>query len=253
MNSSAPSLPYNGESYKSRDKKFAETILFVPFYKGHKKSMQRHIQLVNELGFDAVAFDLYDDLSDLRHAILSAKPKFGLKHVWADQIENMLNFIPGQKIIFSFSNPSASAMEAIARRNGSDVKALVMDSGPTGDLFNSTIKYFKHEVPVPTLPLRMALAAVTTLLWHPNYKNVIHLDLAKFPKGFPLLSIRGWKDKLVSPQLIDSLLEPHSQIEWQKLSLPEAGHLNGLKDFASEYKSATEKFLKAVAAPFQKN
>ncbi len=30
---------------------------------------------------------------------------------------------------------------------------------------------------------------------------------------------------------------------WKKLSLPEAGHLNGLRDFPSEYKPAVEDFL----------
>jgi hypothetical protein len=240
-------LPYGGEWKKAANKKFEESILFVHFFRGHKKSLQRHVDLVNELGFDAVVFDLLDEVLDLRHALLSGRPKFGLKHVWADQIENLLNRIPGQKIIYSFSNPSASAMEAIARRNANDVRALIMDSGPSGDLFGSTIKFFKHEVPVPFLPLRVALAAITTVLWHPNFTKIIHQDLSKFPKGFPLLSIRGWKDKLVKPEQIDMILEPHHQIEWQKLSLPEAGHLNGLKDFPKEYSTAVEKFLKTVS------
>ena len=43
--------------------------------------------------------------------------------------------------------------------------------------------------------------------------------------------------------MIDMVFEPHEHIDWEKLSLPEGKHLNGLKDFADEYKPAVKKFL----------
>ena len=68
---------------------------------------------------------------------------------------------------------------------------------------------------------------------------------------FPIFSIRGWKDNLIPPQDIDRHFEPHKNLDWRKLSLPDAGHLNGLRDFESEYIGPLTKFLKEFSSPFQ--
>jgi hypothetical protein len=49
--------------------------------------------------------------------------------------------------------------------------------------------------------------------------------------------------------MIDKVFEPHGQIDWQKLSLPQAGHLNGLKDFREEYAPVVAQFLKEISKP----
>ena len=70
--------------------------------------------------------------------------------------------------------------------------------------------------------------------------------LAKLPAHFRILSVRGWKDKIVTPEMIDKVFEPHPHLDWVKLSLPQAGHLNGLKDFPEEYKGPVSSFLKEL-------
>ncbi|WP_347358801.1 alpha/beta hydrolase [Bdellovibrio sp.] len=244
-------LPFDGEFFLAREKKFEEVIFFVHFFEGSKKQLLRHIKLVNSWGFDAFAFQLQGDHKNLRSLKLpiSAKGGFGLKHVYADQIESLLNLIPGKKIIFSFSNPSASAIEAMARRNCSDTVALVCDSGPSGRFLPSAYNLYTHEYKIRPLPLRLALTPVLSLSWSPFLHKDLHKDLATFPAGFRILSIRGWKDLLIPPEHIDDVFEPHTQLDWSKLSLPEAGHLTGLRDFKAEYAPTLEKFLKRVAQP----
>ena len=48
----------NKEIFKAAQKRFEETIVFVPFYNGHKLAMKKHVEFVNRLGYDAVVFDL---------------------------------------------------------------------------------------------------------------------------------------------------------------------------------------------------
>jgi hypothetical protein len=239
-------LPSRGEIFRAVEKKFKETVLLVPFFGAEKKNLQKHIEFLNGLGFDCAIFDLRDDWSQIATNLLSSQQQFGLKHVWADQIEALLNEIPGDKIIFSFSNPSASAIEAIARRHAIDIKGLICDGGPSGQLWHSMVNYYVHQTPLPFFPLRAALALASATLWHPQFLKVIHSDLEKFPKGFRILSIRGWKDPLITPKMIDMVFEPHHQLDWQKLSLPEGQHLNGLKDFPEEYQPAVAQFLREI-------
>ncbi len=239
-------LPFEGEWFRSRDKKFEEVVLLVPFWGAKKTNLKRHTEFLNRIGFDCVLFNLKDDLREATAHLLSSKMNFGLKHVWADQIESLLNEIGGTKIVFSFSNPSASAIEAIVRRNASDVRALICDGGPSGQFWNSMLNFFTVEKPLGLFPIRAAAATAISFLWHPQFSKAIHEDLQKFSQSVPILSIRGWKDKLITPQMIDDVFEPHKQLDWKKLSLPQAGHVTGLKDFAQDYEPAVKQFLDEI-------
>lgn len=241
-------LPFEGEFFLSRKKKFEELIFFVHFYDGSKRQLLRHIKMVNDLGFDAFAFQLQGTHKDLlKHIPLNTGLKFGMKHAYADQIEKLLNEIPGKKIIFSFSNPSAAAIEAMARRQCSDTVALICDSGPTARFLPSAYKLFGEEYKVQSFALKAALAPLLSLGWSPHLHRDMSAQLASFPEGFKILSIRGWRDKLIPPSHIDEVFEPHTNLDWTKLSLPESDHLTGLRDFPSEYIPGVEKFLNSIA------
>ena len=173
----------------------------------------------------------------------SAQTGFGLIHVLADQIEQALNQIEGEKVVFSFSNPSSAAIEAISRRKASDIKGLICDSGPSGRIFESMLAYFSQIQPIPFFPARLAVAKLGQFLWSPDFSNRLHHFLENLPKGFPILSIRGWKDNLIKPDEIDCVFEPHFHLNWSKLSLPQGEHLNGFKDFNSIYCSGVLEFF----------
>ncbi len=244
-------LPSQGEFRQSKCKKFEETLILVPFFGAKKSSLTRHIEFFNDLGYDVVFFDLKKGLKDTQGSVFSSDSGLGFKRIWADQIEGILNSISGSKIVYSFSNPSASAIEAISRRHATDIKGLICDSGPSADLYQSSINYLKHEEPIRLLPLRLAAAFVMALVWSPNYKETVHEDLKNIPEHFKILSIRGWKDHLISAQEIDQVFDPHSQIDWQRLSLPQAGHLNGLRDYKEEYAEPVRLFLKTISTSLQ--
>lgn len=242
-------LSFGAEFHPAAKKAYQETVLFSPFHAGKKLQMRRHVELVQELGFDAVDFEYDTGVLSLPNRLVSSQNRLGYKHVWADQVERLFNEIPGRKIVFSFSNPTAGVIEAIARRKAADITGMICDGGPTSRYWTSLVKYFTTEFPVPSLPARWAMATLTTPLWTLNPSRGLAADLARFPKNFPLLSIRGWKDHLIPPQHIDEVFEPHAQLDWRKLSLPEGDHLNGLRDFPEEYRPAVAEFLQQIARP----
>lgn len=240
-------LPYDGTFYYAKNKKFSETIFFVHFYEGSKLLLKRHIELVNELGFDAFAFNLLNNKEYFKNPI-SRRKEIGIKHVYSDQIEFLLNAIAGKKIIFAFSNPSASAIEAMYLRHCSDTTALICDSGPSGKFVKSFFNLFRNYKE-NNLIQTLAKSVFVPIFWSRHLHKDVSQQLASFPKGFPILSIRGWKDDLIPPDHIDSLFEGHPNLSWRKLSLPQAGHLNGLKDFRENYTNGVRNFLLEVATP----
>ncbi|MBL7545246.1 MAG: hypothetical protein JNL11_15615 [Bdellovibrionaceae bacterium] len=239
--------PFDGEYFSSKQKRYNEVIFFVHFYDGSKSQLRRHIDLVNELGFDAFAFNLLDKMALFTNPISRSK-KPGLKHLWADQIHDLLNLLPQKKIIYSFSNPSASAIEAMATRHNLDIVAMVCDSGPSTKFLESVFHLFQHYRK-EGLVNSITKTLITPLVWSPYLHKDMHDHLETFPKGFKILSIRGWKDMLIPPNHIDGTFEPHTHLDWRKLSLPKAGHLNGLKDFKDEYTAGLIPFLQEVATP----
>jgi len=240
--------PDEGELFKASNKKHDALIFFVHFYLGHKKALLRHIRFVNSLGFDAYAFNIKDRIKDHYGIPYShVSKKFGLKHAIADQVEEHLNLLPeySKKIMFAFSNVSGCAIEAMARRTENDIIAMICDSGPSLKFVESAYNLYKYTNPI-RFPLRFIAAPLLAFGWSADAHKDITSDLKKLPQGFPILSIRGWKDPLIKPADIDLCFEPCKNLNWQKLSLPEAGHLTGLRDFPHEYKPVVEQFLNSV-------
>ncbi|MFN7905425.1 MAG: hypothetical protein ACK5P5_09600 [Pseudobdellovibrionaceae bacterium] len=234
---------FDGELFPTKEKKFEELIFFVPFFDGQKKQLQRHIDMVNELGYDAFTFRLWDFKQSPLRSVFASSGAIGVRRIISDQIESLLNQFQQKKIIYSFSNPSAAALEAAARRKCHDIKAIICDSGPSANLLRSTVQlYSKDRLPNHKI-LATAASILLATLWSPQKNHDLKQYLDQFPQSFPLLSIRGWKDHLITPKEIDEVFELSSKLDWQKLSLLEAGHLNGLRDFETDYVSAVSLFL----------
>ncbi len=242
-------FPDEGELFKATKKKSPHLIFFVHFFQGNKKALRRHVELVNELGYDAYVFNLKDSFKEQLFIPYShISKRFGMKHALADQIEEHLNLLTDypSKIVFAFSNVAGSAIEVVARRGVSDVVALVCDSGPGASFAYSSFKLIEQQFKINFLPFKILGTPLVMFTWSPSLHRDIGTDLQKLPQAFPVLSIRGWKDKLISPSHIDEIFEPAKNIHWQKLALPEAGHLTGLRDFPEEYRSGLENFLATI-------
>ncbi|MES3036926.1 MAG: alpha/beta hydrolase [Bdellovibrionota bacterium] len=240
-------FPFSGELVKAANKKYEEVIFFVHFFEGNKRLIKRHVKTVNLLGFDAFIFTLPLTWNPVRPPI-AKNFRFGWKHVYADVISELLDLVPGKKIIFSFSNPSASAIEAMAARKCKDVAALICDSGPSARFLYSAFSLSKQYLKEGEY-FKAGTMQFGPLFWTPFFHRDIKKHLNVLPDGFPILSIRGWKDPLIPPSHIDAVFEGHSQIHWRKLSLPLAGHLNGLRDFRKEYMAGLTPFLGEIATP----
>ena len=246
--------PDEGELFKATPvagtEKSQHLIFFVHFFGGHKKALRKHVALVNELGYDAYVFNIKDTPKE--HQYLPYSPiskKLGMKHAIADQIEEHLNLFGEYKtkIVFAFSNVAGCAIEAMARRPSKDIIALICDSGPGASFMFSSFKLLEYELNVKFLPLRIIGTPIVMFGWSKEFHKDIPKDLQKLPEGFPVLSIRGWKDKLIFPSHIDQIFEPAKNLNWIKLALPEAEHLTGLRDFPNEYRSGLVNFLLALS------
>ena len=174
-----------------------------------------------------------------------------MKHALADQIEEHFDLMTDykSKIIFAFSNVTGCCMEFMARhfaKGHTDIKAMICDSGPGKNFVYSSYKLLEHQIGVKSIPLRILSTPFVAFGWDPSLHKDIEKDLNQFPKDFPILSIRGWRDPMISPKHIDQIFENHLQLQWKKLSLPEAAHLNGLRDFPSEYKPGLSQFLFSI-------
>jgi hypothetical protein len=250
-------FPDKGEIYLSPvtdpQKKTDTLVFFCHFFQGHKKALKRHYDFVNELGFDAYGFNLNDSAKNHYYLPYSERShKFGMKHALADQIQDHLDLVmdrfPQRKIVvFAFSNVAGCAIEAMARKfnsnEGTQFSALVCDSGPGAQFFFSSFKLIEQQLKVTSLPLKIIGTPLVAYGWSPSLNKDIAADLNEFPKHFPVLSIRGWKDKLIAPKHIDQIFEGAKSIQWKKLSLPLAEHLTGLRDYPDEYKPQVQNFL----------
>jgi predicted alpha/beta hydrolase family esterase len=214
-------------------------VILVPFLGAKPIQLQRHRAFIEELGFQVTLVPLSYDWKP--H--VNSRYEFGMKGLWTDEIEKVLNETPGDKIIFSFSNPCAAAISAIVRRRASDIKGLICDSGPSGDFYKSVVGLLKYQFKVPIVTL-YPLSLAFYFGWSPNWNKSLVQDIGKLPKNFPVLTIQGWKDLLISSHQIDAAFAQANQLDRIKLNLPEAGHLNGLKHFPEVYKPAVENFLK---------
>lgn len=241
-------LPFDAELTRAKDRRFEETIVFVHHFGGDRRAILRHLRLVNDLGFDGVRFDLLFKRARPQDQLpITGDLRFGVRHVWADQIESVLNGIPGRKILYTFSMPSSSALQAIARRKAHDIAGMICDGGPFLQLPRCIWNLYEQEYKVRSRILRAGFTGMSMVLWGFGFREQMRNVLHEIPHDFPVLSIRGWQDSLVPPSAIEDFFSLQDHLDLEILSLPEAQHLKGLRDFPSEYVPRVETFLKRIA------
>jgi pimeloyl-ACP methyl ester carboxylesterase len=252
--SSAPSmskpLPFNAEILPAKNRRYAETVVFVHHFGGSRRTVLRHARMMNDLGFDVLRFDLlFNKTRPLEELPITGDFRFGVRHIWANQIEAVLNTLPGKKIIYSFSMPSASVLEAMGRRSAQDVTAWICDGGPFLELLRCTWNLYQHQYKVESRILRAAFTALSASLWGFSFAEQMTKHFANLPPSFPVLSIRSWKDPLVPVSAIEAFFALPNRVDLEVISLPEGRHLDGLKRFPEEYIPRVEKFVKRVVRP----
>lgn len=243
-------LPYEGFILEPSNLRFKETIVFTHHWGGQKNSPRAHMDYVASLGFRSISF------SQSFHSPKSLRPRVdllpqafgGLRHVWAQELSEILDLTEGDKILFSFSMPSGSALMSLGDRNAKDIKAWICDGGPFLKPHTCYWNYFKYQKPIKNWILRESAVLGSYLLFgNLGFKKDAQKAFSKLPSQFPILSIRGWQDPLVPPSAIEELFSLAPEANVEVLSLPEAGHIDGLKKSPNEYKTRVKRFLEKTA------
>lgn len=236
-------LPFRSKFFEAPRQLFSETVVFVHHLGGDINSLAPYVRLVNELGFNAVAFDLIDTPKNVFKIPVTADFLFGIRHIWAGQIEAVFNSVAGKKIVFCFSMPSACAFEAIAKRNAEDITAVVCDGGPFLNIAKCLWNLYEHHYKIESKIVRAAFTIFSLALWGPNFTKEMTNHLNKLPLDFKVLSIRGWRDSLVPPTNIDDFFALTDQFAPEIFDLPEGRHLDGLKNFSNLYVPRVQRFI----------
>jgi pimeloyl-ACP methyl ester carboxylesterase len=240
-------LPFDAQVMPASEKRFRETVVFVHHFGGSRRTVLRHLKMVNVLGFDAVRYDLVFNALKLGEPLpITPGLKFGACHVWIDELESILNAIPGRKIIYSFSMPSLAALGAIARRKANDISGWICDGGPFLQLLRCTYNLLEHEYHVENPLLRAFYSAAAYPLFGTGIELAVRSWGSQLPDQFPVLSVRGEKDPLVPISAIEDVFAFTPQIELQRLSLKDGGHLDGLKKFPDVYEPTARAFLTRI-------
>lgn len=236
------------ESFKlfhhpAKQKKHAETILLIHHMGGSHRTTNRHSRYFNRLGYDCVSFDLLlgTNLKNLFLHPLLKKGTKGVFTIWTKQIEEILNKVPGPKIICSFSGPSLSALVAAAPRT--DIVKVICDGGPFTNIYENSRHVFDLEMNVTHPLLNSTLAFVATVVWGYRPLRKLHKALEAWSPNVPILSIRGLKDPIVTIESIRSVFRPHPNLPLMVLEIDEGTHLNGLRDHRDLYTQIVTKFL----------
>ncbi len=237
-------LPYNGKVHEPPELKSQVVFILVHHYGGNNRTLHRHIKLVNSMGYKAVSFEL-EGAHKQKMFIppISKNFKWGLRHIWADRIEEILNCISGEKIIFTLSNPSYSALDAIYRLKAKNIKAIICDGGPFFDIYKSYWNLFTYAIRYNFL-IRIFQTFFGAIYWNTfNYKQNAKKYIKSFSDDIPLLSIRAEQDMLVAEKSIDKCLSTYNKKLITKIIIPEAAHLMGIKKNKKIYRQSILKFL----------
>lgn len=208
--------------------------------------LRRHLQFFDELGFDVVLVNISNQPKDMFKKIFSNKYGPGLIHTWRYEIEYAFDQFTEDKVIYSFSNPCLAALMSISKRSKQDIKGLICDSGPAGDFKASAKGLVSYFFKINSYPLKIIFSLVSVPIFYGRRESQIHDFMKNFPTHIPILSLRGWKDQLISPESIDKIFNPHKNLDWTKLSFPSVGHLEALKLEPDKYKKEIRAFLTKI-------
>ena len=245
-------LPFDAAFDRAANRRFRETAVFVHHFGGDRRSTLRHARALNEIGFDCVRFTLPQ--SREAGAALARSPlaaawegRGGLRHAWTERTRRILDAVPGPKIVYSFSMPSASALQAVAERDARDVSAMICDGGPFLRLATCVSNLLEFECGVRSRFKLYLFTAASFPMWGVGYRRDMGASAARLPAKFPILSIRGGSDPLVPAGAIDDVWALPTRAQIERFAIADGRHLDGLRRFPDSYVARVRKFLESHA------
>lgn len=235
-------LPHEGHRFAAANKRFQETIVFLHHFGGNWESTRRHQHFVGDLGFDCVSLTLS------RNRVPQPKdfidfPSRTWMSVWIQELKEILDLIPGRKILFSFSTPSVAALGTIVTENRSDIAAWICDGGPFLHSLHCLGNYLRYQTKTPAALILPIAWLSRTLMGGVNFETTISNWIRHYPAETPVLSVRCGEDRLVPLEAAAQLFDVNPNVPLQVLQIPEADHLEGLRLFPKIYEPAVSQFL----------
>lgn len=218
-------------------------VVFIHNMYGSYRSFHRHVKMFNEMGYTTASFDLVHASSNKEASKpqLVTSPLAFIYVKWTEQITDVLDSIPGQKIVFSFSGPSISALISASSRT--DIDKFICDGGPFRELWDCIYRMFTVERQIAN-PIKHRLWTMgACLLLGPFAFRHLTQALEKWNPKLPILSIRGAQDPIVFPQNINNVFENQNHINIRIFLIEKGQHLDGLKNFPKEYRAVLLSFL----------
>ena len=122
---------------------------------------------MSELGYTSVTFNQSFHSKDRIRYEPHLLPTLirGLRHIWTQELHDVLDSIEGDKVIFSFSLPSSAALKAIGQRRAKDITAWICDGGPFLHIHRCYWNYFTHQQRLSNLIQREAAVLGSYLLF----------------------------------------------------------------------------------------
>lgn len=229
----------SGKSVGSRP-----TIIFTHHYGGSQKTLKRHVQAVNDLGFNAVTFDFsWHGLKPRRIFALN------FHQSWVHDLESVVNQVQGPKIIFAFSGPGSATLDLTAKlleQNRKDIVGLIFDSGPFVSLWVCVGNLLREYYEVKTAWKQKVYLPGMVAIWGFRHTHRILSNsktIFKLRPNFPILSFRGEKDSLVPEAQVDKIFSPFDFTDLRVVRIGNCGHLTGLKEHPEIYVKELKNFL----------
>ena len=240
----------NGKYHRSNNTKYNTLVVLVHHLGGTPEQLKYHVRFLNQNGFDVYTYPAF--LHGKSHwkefSPIIKKEKSQVLEIWTEELKMHLNHLPGTKIIFSFSFPSAAALMAILERT--DIKALICDGGPFLNLPLATWRLFTHHYHITSLFMKIYLTGKMCMDFKllSVGKKLIR-NLPHIPSHFPVLSLQSEKDRQAPPSSINKLFKIMKQAHLTVCRLKHSPHLEGLKTEKSFYIKNVIAFLKKVSSP----
>ena len=238
-------IKINGRYHASGNKKYNTLIILVHHLGGVPEQLKHHITFLNQNGFDVYSYPAF--LSGKNHwkdfLPIIKNTKEGVVKVWSKELEEVSDQFKEDKIIFSFSFPSLSALLTASKRK--DIKALICDGGPFSHLFLAVWRFFTYHQPIPNIFFKLYLTIQMYLAFKPSLiKRNIKKQLPNLHENRHVVSLQSLKDRQIPSAYINSFFNKIKHINLSVCQLKYSGHLQGLKTERETYISGVLDFLK---------
>lgn len=202
--------------------------------------------MINSNGFDAGLINLSLTSKRLLKKTFDRKTiKGGFISLWSDEIRLAIESIKERAFLYSFSISTFASIRTLSEKKSKKIIGLICDSGPFMELGIKIIwNHLLNDKIINRLPKRVIYHLLGYMGLGFQFEDYLIDDLKKIPPDFPILSIRGWKDKVTPHSYIEKVFNHMAHLDLYTLDLPESGHLSGLNDSPQIYEQKVVEFLK---------